>query len=222
MEQLLKEHLSLSDRIFEIIEEAILNGSIGPGERIIETELAKNLGTSKSPVREALKKLEGEGVVDLLPRKGFIVKKIDRKSVEDFCEVMFIVEPPVAALSLKRRDRTVCKEFDKIMKDMRNSLSQKEYRLYLTLNRNFHGLFYELTENELITKIFRILYNQTDIFRSTFLYTGERLLRSMEEHLAIADAYQKGDQKLLERAVKNHLVMFKENILKSDFLSENP
>ena len=222
MEQLLKEHLSLSDRIFEIIEEAILSGSIGPGERIIETELAKNLGTSKSPVREALKKLEGEGVVDLLPRKGFIVKKIDRKSVEDFCEVMFIVEPPVAALSLKRRDRTVCKKFDKIMKDMRNSLSHKEYRLYLTLNRNFHGLFYELTENELITKIFRILYNQTDIFRSTFLYTGERLLRSMEEHLAIADAYQKGDQKLLERAVKNHLVMFKENILKSDFLSENP
>lgn len=222
MEQLLKEHLSLSDRIFEIIEEAILNGSIGPGERIIETELAKNLGTSKSPVREALKKLEGEGVVDLLPRKGFIVKKIDRKSVEDFCEVMFIVEPPVAALSLKRRDRTVCKKLDKILKDMKRSLSQKEYRLYLTLNRNFHGLFYELTENELITKIFRILYNQTDIFRSTFLYTGERLLCSMEEHLAIADAYQKGDQKLLERAVKNHLVMFKENILKSDFLSENP
>jgi len=222
MEQLLKEHLSLSDRIFEIIEEAILSGSIGPGERIIETELAKNLGTSKSPVREALKKLEGEGVVDLLPRKGFIVKKIDRKSVEDFCEVMFIVEPPVAALSLKKRDRTVCKKLDKIMKDMRSSLSQKEYRLYLTLNRNFHGLFYELTENELITKVFRILYNQTDIFRSTFLYTGERLLRSMEEHLAIADAYQKADQQLLEKAVKDHLVMFKENILKSDFLSENP
>ena len=222
MEQLLKEHLSLSDRIFEIIEEAILSGSIGPGERIIETELAKNLGTSKSPVREALKKLEGEGVVDLLPRKGFIVKKIDRKSVEEFCEVMFIVEPPVAILSLKRRDRTICKKLDKILKDMKRSLSQKEYRLYLTLNRNFHGLFYELTENELITKIFRILYNQTDIFRSTFLYTGERLLRSMEEHLAIADAYQKGDQKVLEKAVRNHLVMFKKNILKSDFLSENP
>lgn len=74
MQQLLKEHLSLSDRIFDIIQEAILSGSIGPGERIIETEFAKNLGTSKSPVREALKKLEGEGVVELLPRKGFIVK----------------------------------------------------------------------------------------------------------------------------------------------------
>jgi DNA-binding GntR family transcriptional regulator len=222
MEQLLKEHLSLSDRIFEIIEEAILSGSIGPGERIIETELAKNLGTSKSPVREALKKLEGEGVVELLPRKGFIVKKIDRKSVEDFCDVMFIVEPPVARLSLKRKDQAVCKKFDKILRDMKRSLSKKDYRLYLVLNRHFHGLFYELTENELITKIFRMLYNQTDIFRSTFLYTSNRLLRSMEEHVAIADAYQKGDEKLLERAVKNHLVMFKANILKSDFLSENP
>ena len=74
MEQLLKEHLSLSDRIFEIIEKAILNGSVRPGERIIETELAKNLGISKSPVREALKKLEGEGIVQLVPRKGFFVR----------------------------------------------------------------------------------------------------------------------------------------------------
>lgn len=221
MQQLLKEHLSLSDRIFDIIQEAILSGSIGPGERIIETEFAKNLGTSKSPVREALKKLEGEGVVELLPRKGFIVKKIDRKSVEDFCEVMFMVELPVARLSLKKRDSKAGKKLDKILKDMKNSLIKKDYLLYLTLNRRFHGVFYELTKNELITKIFRMLYNQTDIFRSTFLYTSERLLRSMEEHLAIADAYHKADQKLLERAVKNHFAMFKENILKSDFLSEN-
>ncbi len=135
---------------------------------------------------------------------------------------MFIVEPPVARLSLKRKDQAVCKKFDKILRDMKRSLGKKDYRLYLVLNRHFHGLFYELTENELITKIFRMLYNQTDIFRSTFLYTSNRLLRSMEEHVAIADAYQKGDEKLLERAVKNHLVMFKANILKSDFLSENP
>ncbi|MFH1241373.1 MAG: GntR family transcriptional regulator [Pseudomonadota bacterium] len=222
MEQSLEEHPSLSDRIFEIIEKAILSGSIRPGERIIETELAKNLGTSKSPVREALKKLEGEGIVHLLPRKGFIVKEIDRKSVEDFCEVMFIVEPPVARLSLKRRDGAGCKKLSKILDDMKRSLSKKDFRLYLTLNRHFHGFFYELTENELITKIFRMLYNQTDIFRSTFLYTSDRLLRSMEEHVSIVEAYQKGDEKLLDRAVKHHLVMFRHNILKSDFLIEKP
>ena len=124
MEQLLKEHPSLSDRIFEIIENAILSGSVRPGERIIETELAKNLGISKSPVREALKKLEGEGIVQLVPRKGFFVRNIDRKSIGDLCDVMFIIELAAARLSLKKKTEGVCKKIDEILDQMKRHLSR--------------------------------------------------------------------------------------------------
>jgi DNA-binding GntR family transcriptional regulator len=221
MEQLLKDHLSLSDRIFEIIEKTIVSGSIRPGERIIETELAKKLGISKSPVREALRKLEGEGIVQLVPRKGYIVKRIDRKSIADFCDVLFIIELAAARLSLKEKSEAVCKKIDDILDDMKCHLHKKGYDYYLLLNRQFHGLFYDLADNEWITKISQILFKQADMLRSLSLFSRDRFSRSLEEHLAIADAYRKGDEALLEKAVKNHLIMFKENILKSSFLSAN-
>jgi DNA-binding GntR family transcriptional regulator len=217
----LKDHLSLSDRILTIIERAILTGSIKPGERLIETELARNLEISKSPVREALKRLEGEGIVQLVPRKGYFVRDIDRKSIEDFFDVMFILEPTSALLSLKKKSETVCSEIDEILDNMDRCLRKKDYESYRALNDQFHGLFYSLTENEWIIKISRMLRKQAYILRSLSLYTKDRFLSSIEEHRAIADAYKKGDKRLLEKAMKNHLTMFKENILQSDFVREN-
>jgi DNA-binding GntR family transcriptional regulator len=217
----LKAHLSLSDRILDIIEKAILSGSIKPGERLIETELAKNLGISKSPVREALKRLEGVGIVGRIPRKGYFVRDIDRKSIEDFFDVMLILEPAAALLSLKKKSETVCSEIDEILSHMERCLRKKQYESYRILNDQFHGLFYRLTENEWIIKISQILRKQAYMLRSLSLGTKDRFSYSLEEHQAIDDAYKQGDKRLLEKAVKNHVIMFKENILHSDFVREN-
>lgn len=217
----LKNHLSLSDRILNLIEKAILSGSIKPGERLIETELAKNLGISKSPVREALKRLEGGGIVQLVPRKGYFVRDINRKSINDFFDVMFILEPTAAKLALKRKSEAVCQQIDEILSNMERCLRKKEYESYRILNNQFHGLFYNLTENEWIIKISQMLLKQGYMLRSLSLFTRDRFSSSLEEHLAIADAYKKGSEKQLEKAVKNHLAMFKDNILQSDFVREN-
>jgi len=217
----LKNHLSLSDRILNLIEKAILSGSIKPGERLIETELAKNLGISKSPVREALRRLEGEGIVQLVPRKGYFVRDIDQKSIEEFFEVMFILEPTSALMSLKKKSETVCREIDELLRNMERCLRKKEYESYRALNDQFHGLFYSLTDNEWIIKISQMLRKQAYILRSLSLYTKDRFSSSIKEHQAIADAYKKNDKRLLEKAMKNHLAMFKENILQSDFLRKN-
>ncbi len=218
MDLKLKEHLSLSDRILNLIEKAILSGSIKPGERLIETELAKSLGISKSPVREALKRLEGEGIVQLIPRKGYFVRNIDRKSIEDFFDVMFILEPAAVLLSLKKKSGSACRDIDEILSNMERCLRKKEYESYGILNDQFHGFFYDLTENEWIIKISQMLRKQAYVLRSLSLYTKNRFSSSIEEHRIIADAYKKGDKKLLEKAVKNHLSMFKDNIIQSDFL----
>ena len=213
----LENHLSLSDRILRIVEKAILNGSIKPGERLIETELAKNLGISKSPVREALKRLEGEGIVQLAPRKGYFVRDINRKNIEEFFEVMCILEPTSALLALNKKNETVCREIDEILVNMDRCLRKKDYEFYRMLNDQFHGLFYRLTENEWIIKISQMLRKQAYILRSLSL-TKDRFMSSRKEHQAIADAYKKNDKRLLEKAVKNHLSMFKENILQSNFV----
>ncbi|MBW1773868.1 MAG: GntR family transcriptional regulator [Deltaproteobacteria bacterium] len=222
MDLLIREHLNLSDRIFEIIEKQILSGAIKPGERLVETELAVSLGTSKSPVREALKKLEGEGIVNLIPRKGYFVRDIDRKSIEDFVDIMIVIEPAINQSALKHKTEAVCKEIDKILSEMKRTLKKKDYESYVALNDRFHGLFVELTENEWFLKFFNTLHKQADMLRSLSLHTRDRFSRSIEEHHAIADAYKRGDEKRLVEAVRHHILMFKENLLDSDFLQEKP
>ena len=216
----IREHLNLSDKIFKIIETQIVSGAIKPGERLVEIELAKNLGTSKSPVREALKKLEGEGIVRLIPRKGYLVRQIDRKSIEDFVDIMIVIEPAIARHALRRKNGVVCKEIDEILHQMARTLKAKDYEAYVALNDRFHGLFVNLTENEWFIKFFNALHKQADMLRSLSLHSRDRFSRSIEEHHAIAEAYKRGDEERLLEVVRHHILMFKENILKSDFLKE--
>jgi len=218
LEESLKDHLTLTHRTVQIIERAILNGSMKNGQRIVETELAKRLGISKAPVREALKKLEGDGIVELLPRKGYIVKPITLKSVNDFFEIMFLLEPEAAKLSLRERTDLVCKDFNGLVMKMKDALKSEDYESYTALNDQFHSLFYRLTKNEWIAKINQMLRKQARILRSLSLYTKDRVISSIEEHISIVEAYEKGNAKLLSRTVRLHLEMFKKNILESDFL----
>ncbi|MBW1774790.1 MAG: GntR family transcriptional regulator [Deltaproteobacteria bacterium] len=220
MDLLIREHLNLSDRIFEIIGKQIVSGAIKPGERLVETELAVSLGTSKSPVREALKKLEGEGIVKLIPRKGYFVRDIDRKSIEDFVDIMIVIEPAIARYALKQKNEDVCKEIDEILDEMTRTLKKKDYESYVVLNDRFHGLFVNLTENEWFLKFFNALHKQADMLRSLSLHSRDRFSRSIEEHTAIADAYKKGNEKQLLEAVRHHILMFKKNFFESDFLQE--
>ena len=221
LDLVLPEHLSLSDRILKVIEKGILSGAIKPGERIIETELAKTLGTSKSPVREALKKLEGEGIVQLVPRKGYLVRNIDRKSIDDFFDIMFVMETAAARMSLRKKDQMVCKELDSFIGRMEKKLTEKDYEAYLVLNDLFHMYFYTLIDNEWATKVSQMLRKQAEMLRSLSLYTRDRFEPSVQEHRAIVEAYKKGDEVRLVKAVENHLLRFKENILNSDFIREN-
>jgi DNA-binding GntR family transcriptional regulator len=218
LEESLKDHVTLTHKTVQIIERAILNGSMKNGERIVETELAKRLGISKAPVREALKKLEGDGIVELLPRKGYIVKPITLKSVNDFFEIMFLLEPEAAKLSLRERTDLVCKDFNGLVMKMKDALKSEDYESYTALNDQFHSLFYRLTKNEWIAKINQMLRKQARILRSLSLYTKDRVISSIEEHISIVEAYEKGNAKLLSRTVRLHLEMFKKNILETDFL----
>jgi DNA-binding GntR family transcriptional regulator len=218
LEDLLKNHLSLTDRTIEIIEREIFNGSIRPGERIIETKVAKALGISKSPVREALKRLEGDGIVELISRKGYIAKALNLKNIHDFFEIMLILEPMVAKFALRRKDEAVIRKIDQILRQMKKALSEENHNTYLELNEAFHELFYGLNENEWIIKIIRMLRKQARILRSLSLFTKDRLRSSIEEHFSIADAYKKGSARLLTKAVSHHVEMFKKNILESNFV----
>jgi DNA-binding GntR family transcriptional regulator len=106
------------------------------------------------------------------------------------------------------------------LENMDRCLRKKGYDAYRALNDQFHGLFTNLTKNEWIIKIRQVLQKQAFMLRSLSL-TENRFPHSLEEHRAIVNAFKKGDEKLLTEAVKNHLAMFRENILGSDFVKRD-
>lgn len=220
MESVSTKHSSLSDRVFEFVEKAILSASIKPGERLVETKIASDLGVSKSPVRDALNRLEGEGLIRFIPRRGFFVRNIDRKSIDDYFDIMFVLEPTAAILAIRRKSEAVYKKIDEILGNMEQSLREEDYGGYRMLNTQFHGLFYKLTENEWIIRINPMLQKQGFLLRSQSL-TKDRFPNSFEEHQAIVDAYKKGDENRLTKAINNHLNRFREHILQADFLNNS-
>ena len=211
----MNDHLSLSDRVSRLIENSILDGSISPGERIIESDIAKRLGISKAPVREALKRLEGDSIVQHLPRRGYFTNTIDLKRISDFFEIAFIIEPIVARNALKKKSDTVDETLDNLLKEMKKALRNRDFETYIVLNTRFHSLFRDLNDNEWIIKISHMLSKQTRILTALSLSVPERYAESIQEHADIADAFQKGSPKALDYAVRKHLKKFKENIIKS-------
>jgi DNA-binding GntR family transcriptional regulator len=213
-------YVSLSDQILTVIENEILSGSIKPGERIVEMELAKKIGVSKSPVREALKKLESEGIVQLSPRRGYHVRRIDRKSVEDLFDVLSFFQPEAAARALPKKTEAICRELEQLLGGMSDAIARGDDRTYLRCNDQFHDVFYSLTGNEWLIKISALLHKHECLLRSVSLNVQERTLTSMAEHHAIFDAYRKGNQALLTRAIRQHLACCRECILRALALLE--
>ncbi len=211
----MNDHQSLSDRVSQLIESSILDGSISPGERIIESDIAKRLGISKAPVREALKRLEGDSIVQHIPRRGYFTNTIDLKSIQDFFEIAFIIEPIVAQNALRKKSEEVDQRLDTLLKEMKVALREKDFKTYVVLNTRFHSLFRDLNDNEWIIKISHMLSKQTRILTALSLSVPQRDAESIQEHAAIADAFRRGSSKALDDAVRNHLKKFQENIVKS-------
>ena len=211
----MNDHQSLSDRVSQLIENSILDGSISPGERIIESDIAKRLGISKAPVREALKRLEGDSIVQHLPRRGYFTNTIDLKSIHDFFEIAFIIEPIVARNAIRKKNEKVDATIDTLLKGMKKALKGKDFETYITLNTRFHSLFRDLNDNDWIIKISHMLSKQTRILTALSLSIPERYAASIQEHTDIADAFRRGSPKALDQAIIKHLKKFKENIIKS-------
>ena len=112
----MNEYLPLRDVVFNTLRDAILKGELEPGERLMEIQLAERLGVSRTPIREAIRKLELEGLVLMIPRKGAEVAKISEKSLRDVLEVRRSLEELAAELACQRMDAEALKDLEDAQK----------------------------------------------------------------------------------------------------------
>lgn len=178
----MNEYLPLRDVVFHTLRQAILRGELKPGERLMEIQLANKLGVSRTPIREAIRKLELEGLVLMIPRKGAEVAEITQKNMQDVLEVRKALEELAAGLACERIRNGQIEEMKVAAKAFESTLKTGDVTKIAEADVKFHDIIYGATDNQRLITLLNNLREQMYRFRVEYLKQKECYPRLLEEH----------------------------------------
>ncbi len=199
------QFLPLRDVVFNTLRQAILRGELKPGERLMEIQLANKLGVSRTPIREAIRKLELEGLVLMIPRRGAEVAEITEKSLRDVLEVRSALEELAVELACDRiseedvdKLREAAKEFEEVSKSEDvTALAEADVR--------FHDIIYFATDNQRLIQLLYNLREQMYRYRVEYLKRGEVHATLFAEHEHIIESIVRRDKAAAKQAISTHI-----------------
>lgn len=215
-----KENKSLTSIIFEKIREDILNDVYKNGDKIVEAKLADELGVSRTPVREALKQLELDGLVENIPNRGVVVKGISEQDIDDIYTIRIAIEGIAAKWAVKRITEKDLDQLKEICELMEFYTYRKDTDKTFELNSKFHEIIYKATNSRYLEHVlnsFQLFIKST---RNKSLKTEGRLEQALEEHKAILEAFIERDEEKATNAILTHVNNSKKNA-ESFYLSQN-
>jgi len=192
------------DRVLEYVREQILSGHYLPGQRISEVELAEALGISRSPIREAFRRLATEGLVHIAPYKGATVATFDEETVRELFELREAVEGMAAGLAAQRAKEDQLGEMEQLLDATRRSLGGREGSGY-PHDHDYHRLIVAMSGNRMLEQKALEINAQVILARSLSGSYGDRAARALEEHAAIFEAIKAGDAELAEQRMRRHI-----------------
>ena len=210
MEQNLKvnenEYLPLRDVVFNTLRQAILRGEFKPGERLMEIQLANKLGVSRTPIREAIRKLELEGLVIMIPRKGAEVADITEKSLRDVLEVRKALEELAVQLACEKITQEELEELEKAGENFKKVLNRsKDITEVAEADVRFHDVIYMATDNQKLILLLNNLREQMYRYRVEYLKREEAYPQLIAEHAAIIEYISKGEKKAATDVMCKHI-----------------
>ena len=209
------DYLPLRDVVFNTLRQAILTGEMEPGERLMEIQLANKLGVSRTPIREAIRKLELEGLVVMVPRKGAEVADITEKDLRDVLEVRTALEELSIELAMKNMNDDDCKQLTEANKLFAKDSEGDDLIKIAEADVAFHELIYMATGNKRLIQMINNLREQMYRYRLEYIKDKSTHARLVDEHNRIIDAMVKNDVAAAKAAIKLHVENQEENILKS-------
>lgn len=198
------DHRPLRDIVCDAIRDRITAGDHRPGERLIEDRLADDLGVSRNPVREALRVLEVEGYVELIPRRGAVVASLSPAAVDEIFEVRSALEALGARLAARRATPAQAGAMARLLDESDRALAGGDLRRLPALNTRFHQLVLDIAGNGLLAETMTPLRGRMQwIFSRT---VEGRAPHSLAEHRALADAIAGGDEDRAAALAVAHVV----------------
>jgi DNA-binding GntR family transcriptional regulator len=206
MDNLLENHLPLREKIYKLIKKAILKRELKPGERITEIDLANRFGISRTPIREAFRRLESEGFLTIFPRKGATVTEINEKNVIEFYQIKGALEALAGRLALANITSEDIEEMERLNDKLKEiSLSDEDtaFDEFNKIHNSFHEKFISLSGNTLLIEILRNLVKRFMRFR--LMVEQSNFIREViSQHEDIIEAFKKNDEKEVEKTIKKN------------------
>ncbi|MBL4802177.1 MAG: GntR family transcriptional regulator [Emcibacter sp.] len=207
------KHQSLNDTIYHALREAIFRGDYKPGERLTEPGLAKLFGVSRNPIREVLRKLQSEGIVEIPPRKSARVTVFTIEEIEEIIELRAELEGLSAQFATGRLTDETLTLFQKLLDDGNKAVEKNDLVKVRLYNTEFHSLVASSGKNRFLTDYMRTLRERT-----LWLFEkikGDRCLESWNEHISVLEAIMASDKKLASLLNARHVRKIGVEILKA-------
>lgn len=201
----LDSYKPLREIVFETLREAIIQGRLGPGERLMEVQLADEMGVSRTPVREAIRKLELEGFVVMIPRKGAYVASYSVKDIVDVFEVRAALEGLAAGLAAERVTPEELEEMERAVLQIYEVSHGNDLDILVAKDTDFHDLIYKASRNQRLVQIVTHLKEQIQRFRTTSLAVPGRSKDAVEEHRSIVEAISDRNVELASNLAREHI-----------------
>ena len=197
---------SLSGRVFHRIREDILSGKYLQDEELREKAIADELGVSRTPVREALRQLELEGLVTIIPNKGASVVGISEKDIQDIYEIRSLLEGLCAKWATSHITAEQLDELDENIFLSEFHLQKKHFEQVLELDNKFHDILYNASNSKMLDHVLSDFHHYVERVRTVTLGDAKRAKESIEEHKKIVEALRNRDDKKAEKLANEHIM----------------
>lgn len=212
------EDLPLGERTYRYIRNGIQNREFLPGERLREVDLAAAIGLSRTPIREALSRLESEGLVIHDPIRGIIVAELDYSMVTELYFMREVLEGTAARLAAQHASEVEISVLEDLC--LQYAQAGDDQSMLAIRNRQFHDTLYRCSHNRYLIKALTILHDTLILVGSSTLKDPDRVLETIKEHEAVVQAIRARDPEGADKALRNHIHAAQKVRLKSFFASE--
>lgn len=214
------QELSLSGRVFQKLRSDILKGKYKENDELREVTLGKELGVSRTPVREALRQLELEGLVKIIPNKGAYVTGISQKDIKDIYAIRSMLEGLCARWATENITEEQLQELDEIIllsefHMRRESINSVDH--VTEMDGRFHAVLYEACDSKILSHVLTDFHKYVMSARRASIVSEERARKSIREHKQILRAIKDRDADLAEQLANEHILHVIENLKKQGF-----
>lgn len=213
----IKSEKTIRRKIYEYLREQLLSGKIQPHQHLIEAKIARDIGTSRTPVREALHSLEREGLIESIPRVGYVVKPISEQEVEEICEIRAAIEGLAARWAMEKAHEKLVIELEKNISIAEDKVSKGNVRAFVDRDAKFHEIISKFSGSQRLLELAQTLRRHMLRYRIQSIYSVDNVLRAIDGHKEILRAIEKRNLGEVNKAIQHHMEHSKKDILRYAF-----